>query len=350
MAMAAKDDMIDLFRERFSGHELEVPSGTWQAISGQLAADAQAEGLREMLQDKFEGHTVDVDPGVWQGISGQLGHGAAAGAAGGAGAWGWVAAAAGAIAITAAVLYATRSTVTEQPVAVLPATEQPLVPPPMREEALPMTAPEAVQEEELSPATPAERTAVKAQPSVAAASTGTPSTTQAPGEEEQGMEVVRRILRELEQNTAPVELPRREPAPPAPPQTMLRDTSPAQHATGGTEPVTKPGSMDPSPTPANSVKKESDPTIMIPNIFTPNNDGVNDQLIVSGRDYDRVVVKIFSGRTNALVFQSDRLAHTWDGRLPDGQPAENGLYFYACEVFTKDGNVIPKVQVIRLER
>lgn len=164
------------------------------------------------------------------------------------------------------------------------------------------------------------------------------------------MEVVRRILRELEQNTAPVELPRSEPAPPQTPQNTLPGTSSAPHAVGTPEPVTEPGNMDPSPTPTNSTKKEGDPTIMIPNIFTPNNDGVNDQLIVSGRDYDRVVVKIFSGRTNALVFQSDRLAHTWDGRLPDGQPAENGLYFYACEVFTKDGNVIPKVQVIRLER
>lgn len=338
MAMAAKDDMIELFRERFTGHELDAPPGAWEAIQGQLAQAASAEGLREALQDKFNGHELDVDPGVWQQISSQLGHGAAAtGTTGQATTWGWVAAAAGVVAIVATLYYTDQgptavvpTPVTPQGVPVVPIDAEPSggVAPAVMEEHKP------VAEVSLPATTPKSKLVAKAQQQ----------------EEEPGMEVVRRILRDLEQNTpvAVVPVPVPSPAPLESRTQPGRSTSPDTPSPNST--IMDPPEDQGPPAEVLNTTVVVEPTILIPNIFTPNNDGVNDQLEVRGRDFDRVVVKIFSAQTNALVFQANGLGRSWDGRLPDGQLAENGLYFYACEVFTKDGRVFPKGEVIKLER
>jgi hypothetical protein len=73
-----KDKLINELQERFTGHEVEVDPGLWEAISGKLAATG-ADGLQDVLRDKFMGHEVPVDAHVWANISSQLGHGAAAG-------------------------------------------------------------------------------------------------------------------------------------------------------------------------------------------------------------------------------------------------------------------------------
>jgi len=95
------DQLTDLLRERFTGHEMNVPPGAWEHVSGQLAANASGESLREGLQDKFRGHEVEVDPSAWANISGQLGQGAAAGTSFSTG---WLAAGVAAVAVTATVL------------------------------------------------------------------------------------------------------------------------------------------------------------------------------------------------------------------------------------------------------
>ncbi len=336
MAMAAKDDMIELFRERFTGHELDAPPGVWEAIQGQLAQAASAEGLREALQDKFNGHELDVDPGVWQQISSQLGHGAATtGATGQATTWGWVAAAAGVVAIVATLYYTGQESTAVVPAPVVP-QEVPVAP----IDAEPTgVAPAAMKEHTPMADVSVPATAPKSKPVAKAQQQ----------EEEPGMEVVRRILRELEQNT-PVTVVPESVASPAPQEARIQPGRSANPDTPSpNNPTTDPPEGQGSPDDVLNTLVVLEPTILIPNIFTPNNDGVNDQLEVRGRDFDRVMVKIFSAQTNALVFQANGLGRSWDGRLPDGQLAENGLYYYACEVFTKDG-VFTKGEVIRLER
>jgi hypothetical protein len=62
-----------------------------------------------------------------------------------------------------------------------------------------------------------------------------------------------------------------------------------------------------------------------------------------------VEVRIFSAKTNTLVFKSKDLEHAWDGKF-NGQLAEDGYYFYAVEVTGADGKVRSKGEVVRLFR
>lgn len=66
----------------------------------------------------------------------------------------------------------------------------------------------------------------------------------------------------------------------------------------------------------------------IPNVITPNGDGINDAFVIQ---CDELIgnfnMKVFalSGET---VFESTSADQPWDGRLPNGELAMNGVYFY----------------------
>ena len=120
-----KDDLAQLLKDRFVGHESPVDPGLWNAIQSQLGSEQLAsseEGMKELLQDKFNGHEVPVDPAVWSNISQQLGHGAAAGGVG-SGLFAWVAAAIGVVVIAGGTLFYLNTK--DAPRADLPATEIP---------------------------------------------------------------------------------------------------------------------------------------------------------------------------------------------------------------------------------
>lgn len=69
----------------------------------------------------------------------------------------------------------------------------------------------------------------------------------------------------------------------------------------------------------------------IPNVFSPNNDGVNDHFEVYTvgplEDYKMTVFNRWGG----TVFESNDINSPWDGRLPNGDKAEVGVYVYAIE-------------------
>lgn len=66
---------------------------------------------------------------------------------------------------------------------------------------------------------------------------------------------------------------------------------------------------------------------VLPNVFTPNNDGLNDVFSLLGLNMQSATMTIYS-RWGELVFETDRLDLGWDGRHK-GRPAppENYLYF-----------------------
>ncbi|MCS6904009.1 MAG: choice-of-anchor L domain-containing protein [Bacteroidia bacterium] len=74
-----------------------------------------------------------------------------------------------------------------------------------------------------------------------------------------------------------------------------------------------------------------EPELQIPNVFTPNNDGVNDswQPLYLGTEklkcqiFDRWGIQVFVGEGNALE---------WDGRNQEGKAVEEGTYFYVIQV------------------
>ncbi|MFH0761215.1 MAG: gliding motility-associated C-terminal domain-containing protein [Bacteroidota bacterium] len=72
----------------------------------------------------------------------------------------------------------------------------------------------------------------------------------------------------------------------------------------------------------------------LPNVFTPNGDGINDFL--KPNPYNRVEkinLKIFS-RWNTLVYQTEDPEINWDGKhMRNGRTVPAGVYYYVCEVF-----------------
>ena len=64
-------------------------------------------------------------------------------------------------------------------------------------------------------------------------------------------------------------------------------------------------------------------TIEIPNIFTPNGDGVNDKFVINGLENCEKKALMVKDRSGKIIFQSPNYDNSWDGgNLP------NGTYYY----------------------
>jgi gliding motility-associated-like protein len=88
--------------------------------------------------------------------------------------------------------------------------------------------------------------------------------------------------------------------------------------------------------------------VFIPNIFTPNNDGINDALKVIGIDIVDFKLMIFD-RWGGKVFVTESISAFWDGTI-NGMPMNIGVYTYVTEytgknkagaftTFTKSGTI-----------
>lgn len=78
-------------------------------------------------------------------------------------------------------------------------------------------------------------------------------------------------------------------------------------------------SVDDHPEPKDSLQ------IVIPNVFTPNNDQNSDTYRVEVTNYISFRIEIFN-RWGGLVFKTDNPEESWDGTFND-QPAAEGVYF-----------------------
>ena len=76
--------------------------------------------------------------------------------------------------------------------------------------------------------------------------------------------------------------------------------------------------------------------VEVPNVFTPNNDGVNDQFQLTATGIDRIEVTIFN-RYGEEVARLQRARQVWDGRTFAGEPCSDGTYFYIVEATGYDG-------------
>lgn len=87
----------------------------------------------------------------------------------------------------------------------------------------------------------------------------------------------------------------------------------------------------------------TDDELVIPNVFTPNQDGVNDEYFVKGKnitEFEMVIVN----RWGNVVFESNDIQKAWDGKS-NGTPCEEGTYFYMIRAksgmteFAKQGHI-----------
>jgi gliding motility-associated-like protein len=79
-------------------------------------------------------------------------------------------------------------------------------------------------------------------------------------------------------------------------------------------------------------------SIVAPNVFTPNGDGINDFFIVKSKENQPVLLKVFN-RAGVLVFSIEARLCAWDGNSLGGIQMTTGVYFYTAEV----RNSSPKV-------
>lgn len=87
---------------------------------------------------------------------------------------------------------------------------------------------------------------------------------------------------------------------------------------------------------------------VIPNIFTPNKDGMNDVFRIETKNATDIEVAILD-KSGKIVFEWQGLYGFWDGNLSNGEPAETGNYFYRV-LLIKDDMRIPKTGWVLLER
>ena len=80
-----------------------------------------------------------------------------------------------------------------------------------------------------------------------------------------------------------------------------------------------------------------EPTVVVPNVFTPNNDGNNDIFTVRAIGYTQLECSIFN-RYGAQVYRFEGINGSWDGRSQAGMVCESGVYTYLIRASNADGS------------
>ena len=82
---------------------------------------------------------------------------------------------------------------------------------------------------------------------------------------------------------------------------------------------------------------EGESVLIIPNVFTPNGDGVNDGFNLKGGCIYSIDKQIFN-RWGQLLFQSSQINEVWNGRTTAGDEVPEGTYFYIFKVGLFENN------------
>ena len=85
---------------------------------------------------------------------------------------------------------------------------------------------------------------------------------------------------------------------------------------------------------------ELDCKFMIPNVFTPNGDGINDEFkVYADCTFQSYHMKVFN-RWGALVFETDVADKPWNGTFKPGAPGISGVYVYYVSFSFEEGGKI----------
>lgn len=82
------------------------------------------------------------------------------------------------------------------------------------------------------------------------------------------------------------------------------------------------------------IKVDDDLVVVVPNVFTPNGDGVNDQFHLQTSGAKSAEGYIYN-RWGQLLFSWDALNSAWDGKAADGQTCPDATYYYLIKVVDK---------------
>jgi gliding motility-associated-like protein len=74
----------------------------------------------------------------------------------------------------------------------------------------------------------------------------------------------------------------------------------------------------------------------VPNVFTPNNDQINDNFIITSNGITLFSIEIYSRWGNLVFKRSGHEQIIWDGRMSDGSLVSSGTYFYVINAESGD--------------
>ena len=91
-------------------------------------------------------------------------------------------------------------------------------------------------------------------------------------------------------------------------------------------------------------------TIVLPNIFTPNGDGKNDEFSIDLSSYEFTDFSlVILDMKNQLVFKSNNPQENWNGKKVDGDVCPTGTYIYYLTGKTVSGKTISKYSTLRIQ-
>ena len=75
-----------------------------------------------------------------------------------------------------------------------------------------------------------------------------------------------------------------------------------------------------------------DPELVIPNVITPNGDGINDELVLSEQYFKNYTIQIFNRWGNMVFIMENQTGIAlWDGDTSLGEQCTDGVYFYRLQ-------------------
>lgn len=107
---------------------------------------------------------------------------------------------------------------------------------------------------------------------------------------------------------------------------------------------------EPTPDESKSDEQVKNLRVIIPNVFTPNHDGLNDEFVVEIDDCTAYAIKIINYK-GVIVYESSNLQEHWNGRIKNfGEDCPAGEYVYTVKfsIYNVESQTkIGKVNLIR---
>ncbi|MFA7379555.1 MAG: gliding motility-associated C-terminal domain-containing protein [Bacteroidia bacterium] len=89
--------------------------------------------------------------------------------------------------------------------------------------------------------------------------------------------------------------------------------------------------------------------LVIPNVFTPNNDGLNDEWAINAGEINRIKITILD-RTGKRVFETTGSSKKWNGLDSLGKECPSGDYYYIVSYTSGDNEEKTKTGLLKLIR
>lgn len=87
--------------------------------------------------------------------------------------------------------------------------------------------------------------------------------------------------------------------------------------------------------------------IVLPNVFTPNFDSINDVFKPHLDEITEMSFSIFN-RYGNLIFETNKVKGFWDGRTTSGEPCKDGVYFCVLTATGVDGKKYKEKTFVQL--